>query len=543
MKKIKMSVFIILILSLMLAACGPTAATEQPAAEVESEAEAEVEAEEPEEESVPQFAVYAQHSEIMTNFDPAIEFSNGIMVHNLVYEQLLRYDPETEGTIPMLAETYSVSDDGLTWTFNLREGVKFQNGDDMTADDVKAAFDRTIEMGAGAAYIWFAIDSITVVDDYTLEFNLLFPNPIDLVMTSGYAAFVYSMDCVDEENNWKDDMAGCGTGPYQYKSADWGDEVILDKFDGYWGGWPEKHFSTVIIKKVSEPATRRQMVESGEATITSYLPYTDFDALKDNDAVSTYAEPSFQNLMAMLNNQVPPLDEPKVRQALAYAFPYQKVIDAALGGYAKQSYSVVPAGMWGWSDDLPQYQYDLEKAEALLAEAGYEDGGFSLLLTYLAGDEAEKNAAELYKSELAKLGIELELRSMPWDSQWEMAKASNPEDRQDIFLFYWWPDIPSPYSFLYSTFHTEEDVLFNLAYYYNEDFDALIDSANELTATDFEKAESMFIESQKMLLDDAASIFIYDQQDLWVTTNNLKGFDYNPAYPQTIFFHGMYLDE
>lgn len=533
MKKVKYLVFVLLSLSLLLAACGGGAA-EQPAADAGADAAVE--------ESAPQFAVYATHSEIMTNFDPAIEFSNGIMVHNLIYEQLLRYDADAEEIIPVLAESYSVSDDGMTWTFKLREGVKFQNGDDMTAEDVKAAFDRTIELGAGAAYIWFAIDSINVVDDYTLEFQLVFPNPIDLVMTSGYAAFVYSMECVDEENNWKDDMAGCGTGPYMYKSADWNDEVILDKFDGYWGGWGEKHFSTVVFKKVTEPATRRQMVEAGEATITTYLPYSDVNALMETDSVSVYVEPSFQNLVAQINNLKPPLDDPKVRQALAYAFPYDEVIENAVGGYAQQSYSIVPYGMWGWSDTLPQYQYDLDKAKELLAEAGFADGGFSLLLTYLAGDEAEKNAAELYKSELDKLGIELEIRSMPWDSQWEMAKGSDPEARQDIYLYYWWPDIPSPYSFLFSPFHSEEEILFNLAYYYNEDFDNLIDTANELTATDYEKSEAMFIEAQELLLNDAASIFIYDQQDLWVTTSNLKGFSYNPAYPQTIFFHDMYLE-
>jgi peptide/nickel transport system substrate-binding protein len=540
-KKFTYIIFVLFILSAMLTACGGGAAS-QP--EADADADAEVVAEEVVEdvvEEVPQYAVYATYSELMTNFDPAIEFSNGIMIHNNIYEQLLRYDADTEEIIPVLAESYSVSDDAMTWTFNLREGVKFQNGDDFTAEDVKYSFDRTIEMGAGAAYIWFAVDSVTVVDPMTIEISLVFPNPLDIVMTSGYAAFVYSEQCVDEENNWKDDMAGCGTGPYQYKSADWGDEVILDAFEDYWGGWGEKSFSTVVFKKVVESATRRQMIETGEATITHLLPYTDVDAMMDNEAVSIYVEPSYQNMLGAFNTQKAPLDDPKVRQALSYAFPYEEVIKSAMGGYARQSYSIVPFGMWGWSDELSQYSYDLEKAQALLTEAGYPDGGFELLLTYLAGDEGEKNAGELYKSELAKLNITLELRSMPWDSQWELAKGP-AENAQDIYLFYWWPDIPSPYSFLYSTFHSEEETLFNLAYYNNPDFDALIDEANELTATDFEKAEAMFVESQEILLEDAASLFIFDQQDVWVTTSNLKGFSYNPAYPVTMFFHDMYLE-
>jgi len=109
-------------------------------------------------------------------------------------------------------------------------------------------------------------------------------------------------------------------------------------------------------------------------------------------------------------------------------------------------------------------------------------------------------------------------------------------------MMYWWPDLPSPYSFLYSTFHSEEEVLFNLSYYYVPEFDAMIDEANELTSTDLAKAESMFVDAQKMLLEDAASMFIYDQQDLWITVSNLKGFTYNPAYPTTMFFHNMYLE-
>ena len=522
MKKIKYIVFVLLTLSILLTACS-AGAPSQPEAET-------------------QFAVYALHSEPLTNWDPAIEFSNGILIHNNIYEQLLRYDPVAEETIPWLAESYTVSDDSLTWTFKLREGVKFQNGDAVTAEDVKYSIDRTMALGAGASYIWFPVENITVVDPLTVEFSLSYPAPLNLIATTGYAAFVYSSKCVDENNEWMDDTAGCGTGPYAIKSASWGDEIILEKFDDYWAGWGEKHFSTVVFKKVTEPATRRQMIETGEATITTYLPYSDVNALKENDKVSVYVEPSFQNLLGMFNTQKPPLDDVKVRQALAHAFPYDEVIKSAMGGYARQAYGAVPYGLWGWDESLPQYDYDLEKAKELLAEAGYADGGFKLLLTYLAGDEAEKNSAELYKSELAKLNIELEIRSMPWDSQWELAKASDLESRQDIFMMYWWPDLPSPYSFLYSTFHSEEEVLFNLSYYYVPEFDAMIDEANELTSTDLAKAESMFVDAQKMLLEDAASLFIYDQQDLWITVSNLKGFTYNPAYPTTMFFHNMYLE-
>jgi peptide/nickel transport system substrate-binding protein len=203
---------------------------------------------------------------------------------------------------------------------------------------------------------------------------------------------------------------------------------------------------------------------------------------------------------------------------------------------------MVPFGLWGWSDKLSQYSTDLDKARELLTEAGYPDGGFGLLLTYTAGNEAEKNSAELYKANLAELNIDLEIRGMPWDSQWELSKSTDPEARQDIFMMYWWPDLPSPYSFLFSTFHSEDEPFFNLAYYSNPEFDDLINTGNELTATDFETAEQMFVDAQEILLEDAASLFIYDRQDVWVTVKDLQGFKFNPAYPTVVFFHDLYME-
>lgn len=539
MKRFRFFVVVVVVFSMLLAACTPAAPTAAPSGDATQAPSADAtKAPEPAKEGEIKFAVYALNSEPLTNWDPAIEFSNGIHVHNNMYEQLLRYDALNKKVLPLLAESYTVSDDGLTWTFKLRSGVKFQNGDDFTAEDVKYSVDRTMALQAGASYIWSAVSEVKVVDPLTVEFTLSYKNPLDLVASTGYAAFMYSKKCVKEDNSWIDEAKGCGTGPYMLKSSKWGDEVILDKFDGYWGGWKDNSYSTVLFKKVSEPATRRQMIETGEAAITVELPYTDVNALKENPNVVISVNPSLQNLVGMLNTQKAPLNDVKVRQALAYAFPYQEVIDTALGGYGQQSYSAVPLGLWGWSDTLPRYSYDIEKAKTLLQEAGVTDSGMKLLLTYTAGNETEKSTAELYKAELAKLNIELDIRGMPWDSQWELAKGA-PESRQDIFMMYWWPDLPSPYSFLYSTFHSEETPLFNLGYYNNPDFDKLIDDANEITASDIGKAESMFIDAQKMLLDDAASLFIYDRQDIWAVAKTVQGFNFNPAYPTVVFFHEL----
>lgn len=172
MKKSLVLLVCLLLIGSILAACGGNAATpaQKPA----------------------RFAVYALNSEPLTSWDPAIEYSNGIHVHNNMYEQLLRYDTAAKKAVPLLAESFTVSDDGLTYTFKLRKGVKFQNGDEMTAEDVKFSIERTMELGAGASYIWSAVEAINVVDPQTVEFKLAYKAPLELIASTGYAAFIYS---------------------------------------------------------------------------------------------------------------------------------------------------------------------------------------------------------------------------------------------------------------------------------------------------------------------------------------------------------------
>jgi len=239
-----------------------------------------------------------------------------------------------------------------------------------------------------------------------------------------------------------------------------------------------------------------------------------------------------------LNTVKPPLDNKLVRQALSYSFPYEQFIQGVMGERATQSYGPVPVGMWGQSKDVPQYQYDLEKAKALLTEAGYPDGGFKLLMTFATGDQDEQQVGELWKAELAKLGIELEIQGLNWEAQWDLGK-SDPQKAQDIFVMYWWPDLISPYSFLRSMFHSEDETLFNLAYYKNPQFDELIDQANEISGSDREKATQMFIEAQKMLVDDAVSLFFYDLANIHIARADVKGFVDNPAYPHVVFVYSL----
>jgi len=398
-------------------------------------------------------------------------------------------------------------------------------------------------MGQGASFIWASVDSIKVLDEYTVQFNLKYPAPLDLICASGYAAFIMSPTAVKSHpDDWFNTANEAGTGPYMLERSNNDEEIILTRFDDYWQGWKGKHYEKVVIKQISEVATRRQLIEQGAADVTLELTPEDVEALKNNPDVKIITSPSFENLSFFMNTQKAPLNNKLVRQALSYAFPYQDVIDICSGGYATQSTGPVPHGLWGHSEELLQYSKNLEKAKQLLDEAGYS-GGMDLLLTYMSGDESERKAAELFKAELSKLNINLSIRGMPWESQWALARSENEDERQDIFVMYWWPDISDPAAFLYPTYHSEDEVFFNLGYWNNTEFDNLLDKASELSGIDRARAEETVVKAQEVFLEDAPSILVYDKQYVRATYKTFKGFEINPSYPNVVFFYDTFPGE
>jgi peptide/nickel transport system substrate-binding protein len=247
--------------------------------------------------------------------------------------------------------------------------------------------------------------------------------------------------------------------------------------------------------------------------------------------------------MLFFNTGKEPLNNKLVRQALSYAFPYQDVVSYCLEGYGRQGRGPIPYGLWGHSEELFQYKYDLNKAKELLEKAGYPEGGFKLLLTYLSGDEAERKTVELFKAKLAELNIDLEIRGMPWDSQWALARDNNLEKRQDIFIMYWWPDVCDPYCWLYSNFYSEEEPFFNLCYYKNKEFDSLADKAYKESGIDKDKATKTYIKAQEILIEDAPVIYIYDKKNVSFLNKTFKGFKDNPAYPNVVFFYDTHREK
>lgn len=481
----------------------------------------------------------ASYAAPVVDWDPSICFSVESLVMANFYETLLRYNSTTNTFTPVLATDYSKSEDGLTWTFTIREGVLFHDGSTMDAADVVYSLERSKNMNKGASFIWGPVDSIIATDDMTVEMQLKYAAPLDLIVSCAYSAYIMSPEKAEQGTDWFQEGNECGTGPYMLQSQVPGDEVIMTKYEDYWNGWDGKHFDKVIIKNIGENASRRQLIESGEADITNSLMVEDLKALQNNSEVTVYQSNSFANTIGFFNTQSKPFDNKLVRQALNYAFPYNDVIEYVAQGFATRPTGPIPTSMWG-ALDKPMYEYDLDKAKQLLTEAGYPDGGFKMEIAYISGVEDRKKTAELYKAELEKLGIEVEIIGMPWDQMWERAKSTNPEDRQDWLSIAWWPDVVTPASWFMSLYHTEENVFFNLGYYSNPELDRIIEEADVLSGTDREAATALYQQAGRIVSEEAVSTFVTDGKSIYTIRNNLKNFSEDPAYPYVLFFYDFY---
>ena len=264
---------------MVVAACGGT--TPAPSTGSGSPASGAAGASAPASPVAPQVLVYANPT-TFPDLDPSTGFSNDSAVVSNVYETLTRYAPPGSNpqVQPLLATSWSTSADGLTWTFKLRPKVKFHDGTPVNAAAVKYSIERTQKLGQGAAFIWDPVNTITAVDDLTVEFTLSYQAPLDLIASSGYGAWIMSPAATEgKDNGWFNAGHDAGSGPYRIDSYEKDQRAILKRFDGYWGGWKPGQFDTVILKVAEDATARQQMIQSGEADYTYTIPTENLPAV------------------------------------------------------------------------------------------------------------------------------------------------------------------------------------------------------------------------------------------------------------------------
>lgn len=471
--------------------------------------------------------------------DPSSEYSNGIMTLQNVYETLTRYNEETGEVDPLLATKWTASEDGMTWVFELREDVTFHDGAKMNAEAVVASIQRTIDKAQGAAFIWDAVESVEATGEYEVTFTCRYASALDLVASAGYAAYIMSPNVVDKDTEWFNEGNDGGSGPYMITKAT-GDSVVLTAYEDYRGGWTDAQYKNVLVKEVAESSARRQLLETGEAQLSSEFSSTDRNALiAETDKVYDYQVSTFNNVMIFLNSESYPCDNADFRRALQYAFPFEETVEGVLEGNGKQSTGLIPEGLWSHDDTIMQYYCDLDKAQEYLDKSGVDVNGLTLTVTYMSGYDEYSSFLQLYQSNLKKLGINLELRSMEWDEQWAEAQSPNADERQDMTVMIWWPDYASPSSWFYTLIHSEDSIVYNLAYIDDAEMDAWIEEADVLTVTDRDQAIELYRQVQEKLADEAYIINMYDQNRTYIISNSITGVHENPAYSTAVQYYNV----
>ena len=483
----------------------------------------------------------------VTTWDPSRSFSTEAVYLANLYEPLLWANPPgaDEPFSPALATAWSTAEDGLSWTFELREGVTFHDGEPLTADAVVRSIDRHRDIG-GAAFIWAPLSEVVAVDDATVRFDLEYPAPLDLIASSLYGAWIVSPAALDaaaqDEEHFEAGIAA-GTGPYVLADYRPDSEVVLSAFEGYWGGWDDlEHFENVVVSIVSDEVIQEQLLRAGEVDLALRLPPSSYASFDEDPAFDVRVEATPFNYVGFLNVLREPLDDVRVRQAISYAVPYGDIIEVGVEGLGTQARGPVPKGIFPYSEDVPQYEQDLERARELLAEAGHEGGGFTLNLTYAAENAVQRNFAPIFADALADIGIDVEIEPMLFHQQCAMARE-NPEEAQDIFFLLYWPTYSDAGSDnLWSMFRSSENPFFNLSYWENERFDALVDDAVTLAGTDRDAAQELYVEAMTLLVDEAPALFFMDVSNWYAVPTYLAGFDYNINYPFATFFYPIHLD-
>ncbi len=483
----------------------------------------------------------------VTGLDPAVIYDLNSRIVFLLYEGLVTLKDDTTEIVPDLAESWEIAEDGLTYTFRLREGVTFHDGAPLNAEAVKKSLDRFIEIGQTTAYLFKGVlDEIVVDDEMTVSFKLTQPfTPFLSLIASHAGPLIISPTALDEQAG--NDLAqsylfdhAAGTGPYKLESWDPGQQTLsLVRNEDYWRGWEGNHIDRVVFRYVVETSTRKLMLEQGEVDIALGLNPDEIQSLEGVPGIRIDVAPTMRIFDVNMNNQDGPLSDVRVRQAISYAMDYDGIrefvfngkLDPLCGPLPSNDPNAMPC------EEFP-YTLDMDKARELLAEAGYPDGGFELEAIVMEGDFAFRRTAEILQAQLAELNITVNLTELAWAAMWERISAL--ETTADLVPLRNYPDYADSFAMLGSMFSSSAWGAngYNIAYYSNPEFDRLAEEVN-LTTDEAARAE-MFEQMVKLVVDEAATIYVGTYVNQVAMRDNVKGYLFNPIYTPIINVYDMY---
>lgn len=455
-------------------------------------------------------------AEDVTSLDPqAIVNQKSFSVYCNMYENLVRYNAETKEVEPCLATEWEQVDD-VTYHFKLREGVKFHDGNTMTAEDVIFSFKRAKESGVVSTYLSF-IESVEADGDYAVTMHISSPYAQIYQALSNPSAVVVSKAAVEK---YGDDFAKNPVGTGAYKLVEWkaADSITLTAFEDYWGE-PAKT-KNVEIKVIPEGSQRTIMLENGEVDIASAVLPNDASRVEENEDLVMMHETGYKCSLIYFkcDSQKWPIGNKLVRQAFQYAINKQEIVDSVAYGYGQVGnlYSTpLTAGYNADKDGL--YSYDPEKAKALLAEAGYPDG-FEMDF-YCETSQTYTEIATILQAQLAEVGIKLNVITM----------ESNTINER----FYSGEELPNRMGFYNNLCGDVESLMQKLipgAYgqvYFNDEIEALM--LESRSKTDVAERQAVYDKFWDIMNEDVPWITLYYEQMMFGTSKNVEGFKLNPV--------------
>jgi peptide/nickel transport system substrate-binding protein len=426
------------------------------------------------------------------------------------YDRLMTYAPKTlpDGTVsydrsalaPELAESWQVASDGMSCTFKLRKDATFHDGAPVTANDVKWSFDRAVSVGGFPTFQMSAgslekPEQFAVVDDHTFRVDFVRKDKMLMFNLAVVVPFVINSGLAKKNATAADPWAmtwlrnnEAGGGAYRVESWRPGSETVLVRFDN-WKSGPLPKIRRVIARDVPSPGTRRAMLERGDADISTGFPPKDFDQMIKEDKLKVIGVPIPNALWYVaLNTSRPPFDNLKLRQAIAWAIPYEQIQSSAFFGRAKPMYGGGSVEQAAWPQPFP-YRTDIDKAKALMQEGGFAQGLDTTFSLDVGTATVGEPTAILVQESLAKIGVRLTIEKIP-GANWRTI-LNKKELPMVLNRFSGWLDYPEYYFFW--NLHGNNSI-FNISAYKNKAMDELIDRARFTEDTaEYEKSVKEFI--------------------------------------------------
>lgn len=460
----------------------------------------------------------------------------GRSITKQIYESLLEEDltDPTATSVklkPALATSWDVTEGGKVWTFKLREGVKFHDGTDFNADAVKFNFDRFLDPTAAHYYekatgfiVGFAswIDKVEVVDPLTVKVTLKAPNYE--WFQSGlqpYGVFlIISPEAIKKYGNDQIALHPTGTGAFKFVEREQGVKIVLERNDDYWG--EKAKLDKIIVRNIGAPTTRVNALLADEVNLITVPPADELQNLQDQGYVLSTNENVPSIWYVSVNTRHPILKDVRVRQALNYALNREDLAAQIYQGTATPAYGILSRGTAAFDPDFKGYEYNPEKAKALLAEAGYPNG-FDVTFQipqYGTGELWEQWLQRDFKA----IGVNVTIEKFEWISymhEW----TQGLKDTVGLNEMGWGESIPS-WTARQARCTTTPPNGTNVGWYCNPEVDKLFDQA--LAEGDPAKSADLYRQAQQIISDEAAFIPIINDSQPVVLSPKVKGF-VNPA--------------